>query len=255
MRRGPIFPFFGGKWRGARLYRQPERDHVIEPFAGSAGYSSFWEPKKVTLIEIDPVIAGVWKYLLRASSSEIMSLPVDIDHVDEVHACQEARWLIGFHLDVGRTKPAICRSGWGQAQKNWKGGTPVWSASTRLRIARQVEKIRDWRIIEGSYENAPDVDAHWFIDPPYQATGHAYSYADIDYAALGEWCLQRRGFVQVCEGDGADWLPFGPGPILTTTIRKKEFSTESLFEFESEHMDAQTIIKARRLYRDHQSEN
>lgn len=30
----------------------------------------------------------------------------------------------------------------------------------------------------------------------------------IDYKVLGEWVLSLPGQVIVCEGDGADWLPF-----------------------------------------------
>lgn len=76
----------------------------------------------------------------------------------------------------------------------------------------QVGKIRHWRIIEGSYESAPDVEATWFIDPPYEVAGNQYpcSAADIDFAALGAWCRARRGQVMVCENDGAQWLPFKP---------------------------------------------
>jgi site-specific DNA-adenine methylase len=54
----PFFLYYGGKWRLADRLGPPQRDHVIEPFAGSAGYSVFWEPKKVTLIERDPVVAA-----------------------------------------------------------------------------------------------------------------------------------------------------------------------------------------------------
>ena len=58
----PFFKYFGSKWKLARLYCRPRCEHVIEPFAGAAGYSVYWEPKKVTLIELNPVVHGVWKY-------------------------------------------------------------------------------------------------------------------------------------------------------------------------------------------------
>jgi hypothetical protein len=62
----------------------PQRTHVIEPFAGSAGYSCFWQPKKVTLIERDPLVVGIWKFLQRSSPTELMRLPSNISHVDEL---------------------------------------------------------------------------------------------------------------------------------------------------------------------------
>ncbi len=85
--------FYGGKWKLARYYGPPQYEHVIEPTAGFAGYSTYWEPKFVTLVERDPVIAGIWRYLIKATAKEILSLPVDIDFLDELPSsvCQEAR--------------------------------------------------------------------------------------------------------------------------------------------------------------------
>jgi hypothetical protein len=93
----PFFRYYGGKWRLAERLGPPQRDNVIEPFPGSAAYSCFWEPKKVTPIERDPVVAGVWKFLKRVSPAELKRLPSDISHVDELpsRVCQEAKWLIG----------------------------------------------------------------------------------------------------------------------------------------------------------------
>lgn len=73
-------------------------------------------------------------------------------------------------------------------------------------------KVKGWEIIEGDYHNAPDIEATWFIDPPYQRIAHGYrnTRAGIDFTELGEWCRSRRGQTIVCEEDSADWLPFTP---------------------------------------------
>jgi site-specific DNA-adenine methylase len=68
----PFFSYFGGKWKLAKQYLRPRCEHVIEPFAGAAGYSVYWEPKKVTLIEQNPVVCGVWEYLRRVSTRELV---------------------------------------------------------------------------------------------------------------------------------------------------------------------------------------
>jgi hypothetical protein len=86
---------------------------------------------------------------------------------------------------------------------------------TKARIAAQLPKIRHWQLIEGTYDQAPDVEATWFIDPPYEVAGnHQYGprcqAKDLDFSALGAWCQQRRGQVMVCENVGASWLPFRP---------------------------------------------
>jgi len=47
----PFFLYFGGKWKLARRLGAPRHPHVIEPFAGSCGYSVYWSPPQVTIIE------------------------------------------------------------------------------------------------------------------------------------------------------------------------------------------------------------
>ena len=101
----PFFSYYGGKWKLAKQYVRPRCEHVIEPFAGAAGYSVYWEPKKVTLIERNPKVYGVWKFLQRVSPAELMRLPSNIAHIDELpsRVCPEAKWLIGFWFDNGLT--------------------------------------------------------------------------------------------------------------------------------------------------------
>jgi len=67
----PFFTYYGGKHRLARRLGKPKCDRVIEPFAGSAGFSTYWEPPNVTLVELDPVVIGSWKYLQGASQRDI----------------------------------------------------------------------------------------------------------------------------------------------------------------------------------------
>lgn len=205
-----MFTFLGGKWSAAKHYGPPRRDLVIEPFAGSAGYSLYHEPRKVLLVERNPLIAGIWRYLIQVKPSEILALPDDFDHVDEIHAPQEARWLIGMWIGKGRSEPGLRRSVWGKQYAS-SPNCKVWGPAVRARLACQVERIRHWKIRENSYEDLKNPHAHWFIDPPYESTqGRAYRYDQIDYKMLGDWCRARRGFVQVCEAQSAIWLPFVP---------------------------------------------
>ena len=85
-----------------------------------------------------------------------------------------------------------------------------WTPALRERVALQVQVIRHWSVIEGDYTDAPDIEATWFIDPPYQGAGKHYVHGDskINYEALGRWCQERRGQPIVCEQEGATWLPF-----------------------------------------------
>jgi hypothetical protein len=224
----PFLNFYGGKWKLARRLGQPQHDHVIEAFAGSAGYSVYWCPPRVTLIEKDPTLVGIWQYLQRVSPQEVMAIPVEIDHVYELppSVCQEARDLIGFWLNRGMSQPAKQRSQWARSEAYRH---LFWGQQIRYRIASQLEKIRHWTIIHGDYTNAPDVTAHWHVDAPYQEAGEFYKHNDLDREALAEWCKRRRGFLQVCEANGADWMPFKPFTHVTTP-RKNRFSAEALFE-------------------------
>jgi hypothetical protein len=224
-----FFSYFGAKWGLAKRYGRPRCGHVIEPFAGAAGYSVYWEPKKVTLIEQNPVVYGVWDYLQRVSPAEVMRLPSNISHVDELpsRVCQEAKWLIGFWFDNGLTRPARSRSNWALTPRY---AARYWSESIKQRIASQVDRIRHWQIIEGGYEDAPDLKAHWHIDPPYDnSAGRAYAFKTIDRPSLAQWCLSRCGWRQVCENDGATWLPFKPFSILEG-YRGRGYSVEAVYE-------------------------
>jgi hypothetical protein len=224
--------YFGGKWLLARHYGPPQRDHVVECFGGFCGYSTYWEPPRVTLIEKDPTVIGVWRYLQRASREEILSIPTDINHVDELHGPQEQKSLVGFWHDTGMRVPAKQRNNWARTEPNRR--FRYWGPKIRRRIADQVDRIRHWTIIEGDYRDAPDVIGHWFIDPPYSGTGHLYRFNGIEYPALAEWCRQRRGYVQVCEAEGATWLPFKPFLLGNGySHRGRGFSAEALYEFET----------------------
>lgn len=206
----PFFPFYGSKWNIARHYPAPVGDVVVEPFAGGAGYSSFYGVRKAVLVDKDPIIAGLWRYLIKARADEILALP-DMpevgDHVDNYVIPQEAKWLIGFWLNRGSASPKKSRTAYSartdRAQLNWGG-------RAKERIASQLERIRDWTVVEGDYHRAPDTEATWFVDPPYGDKGRFYRVQFSDFSALGEWCRARRGLLIACEGEGADWLPFTP---------------------------------------------
>jgi hypothetical protein len=206
----PMFPFYGSKWNIARHYPPPTQSLIIEPFAGGAGYASFYDCPRVQLFDADPIIVGVWSYLMRATAVEILALP-DMpevgDHVDNYKIPQEAKWLIGFWLNRGSASPKKSRTAYSartdRAQLNW-------GARAKERIAGQLSKLAGWSVAPGPYDRAPTVDATWFVDPPYGEKGKFYRVGFSDYATLGEWCKTRTGQVIVCEGVGATWLPFQP---------------------------------------------
>ena len=209
---GPFWRYYGGKWRDAPHYPEPARGLIIEPFAGAAGYSLRYADRDVLLVDQSPIIAGIWRYLIDVPASDVLALP-DIPEggtVDDMDAPQAAKWLAGLWCNTATVAPCRRPSKWaafGEGAKNWGG----WNRRSRQRIASQVGTIRHWRVIHGSYDAAPDIDATWFVDPPYQGrAGRHYPEQPADFDALGEWCRARRGQAIVCEQDGATWLPFEP---------------------------------------------
>ena len=68
------------------------------------------------------------------------------------------------------------------------------------------------RVVLVEYTLAPDLEATYFIDPPYQRITHGYDSdrSGLDFGALAEWCLTRQGQIIVAEESGANWLPFRP---------------------------------------------
>lgn len=216
----PFFGFYGGKWRDTpRHYPPPAHETIVEPFAGSAGYAVRYADRKVVLCDIDPIITGVWDYLIGASSAEVLALPdLEPDQtVDDLEVCPQARWLIGFWLNRGVPAPRRSPSRW--MRDGVRPGS-FWGERVRVTIADQLEGIRHWQVFNCSYQDGPVThEATWFIDPPYQHAGRHYTFgsAGIDFPELADWCRTRPGQVIVCEADGADWLPFEPlGDIKTT---------------------------------------
>lgn len=201
----PFFAYYGGKYRIAPRYPTPRRRLLVEPFAGAAGYSTRHHRHDVRLYDVDPIVAGVWDYLIRVPASEMRSLPI-VEAIEDLpdDVPQEARWLIGFWLQPGRPSPRKRISVRAATRPN-----TTWGPAVQERLSSQVDLIRHWRVFEKSWEDVPGVDATYFIDPPYQAkAGRAYTHNAVDFEALGRWCRRLPGQVIVCEQEGATWLPF-----------------------------------------------
>lgn len=219
----PFFPFYGSKWNIARHYPAPEHVLVVEPFAGGAGYATFYDCPKVALYDADPILAGVWSYLIHATAAEITALPEmpEVgDHVDNYALPQEAKWLIGFWLNRGSAQPKKSRTAYSartdRAQLNW-------GARAKDRIVAQLPKLEGWTVTNASYDASPNMPATWFVDPPYGDKGKFYRFTFSDYDGLGAWCKTRHGLLIACEGPGATWLPFEPlGSFKSSLGRAQE---------------------------------
>lgn len=197
-----MFYYYGRKKQIAKYYPAPNFDRVIEPFAGAAAYSLHGENWKrdVLLVEKDPRVAAIWQWLIdEATPQQILSLP-------ELRVGQKSSEFL--HIIHAATKQAF-------KYKTIKV-TPVlernWEISKRV-MSSNLHKIKHWKISCADYSETPDVEATWFIDPPYKnqpGTGYHFSSELIDYDSLASWAMSRKGEVIFCEGQDGDYLPFVP---------------------------------------------
>jgi hypothetical protein len=178
----------------------------VEPFCGAAQYSLFgdnWK-KEVILYDKDPIIAGVWLYLIQANKHDILSLPDvtigdNLDNYKQLSA--DERSLMGFYINTASAMP-----------KKTVMKRSIWNRK-KIAIADNLYKVAHWSIACKDYRDIPyNTKCTWFIDPPYFDGGKYYrmNNSKINYWDLGEWCKSREGQVIVCENTKADWLPFKP---------------------------------------------
>lgn len=192
-----MFPYFGRKDRLARHFPEPAYPLIIEPFAGSMSWSFAHRPQGAMGFETDERVVGLW-YRICADPAGFAAMPPP-----EVGTITDDLFikLCSYSEHALTSGPMTVTS---RMVRDWTHVTERaarWALWARAKVGYRHE----------SYENAPDVEATWFIDPPYQhANRRGYRDKDLDYGALAEWVMTRRGQVIVCEQAGADWAPFQP---------------------------------------------
>lgn len=228
----PFFSYYGAKYTGAKHYGPPRTRIVIEPFAGSACYSTFWEARHVRLYDKSEDVCDLWDFLINCSCDDIEAIPDTFYHNDQfLNLPRHQRLLCAFWVSKGRAEPSQTLSPWYHQYKN-DSDCKVWGRAVKNRIISQKPKISKWSIENTSYEKIPLIDAHWHVDPPYRnVPGSRYPHSDIDYIHLADWVKGLPGDVDVCENEGASWLDFDSLYQSPTTRgkRSRKVSKEVLF--------------------------
>ena len=223
-----LFSRYGSQDRATSRLPPPEHETIVEALAGGAAYARRYPDRAVVLVDADPTVVEVWRYLISADPAEILALP-DLPSggsVDEMELpCDGARYLVGFWIRRGCERPRRTASRWAMSGQ-WP--RQFWGATVRARIAAAIPRIRHWQVMQGDFAAAPiEGPATWVVDPPWQGGGGAgrrYRFQVDDYGRLAEWVTSREGQVIVLEGEGADWLPFVPlqgASTSTLTGRRK----------------------------------
>lgn len=197
-----MFYYYGRKKQLAARYPGPLFETIVEPFAGAAAYSLRGErwKRQVHLIERDPRVADIWRWLIEdATPAKVTALP-DLrtgERSSEFLHIIHAATKMAFAYRTIKVTPVLERN---------------WEISKRV-MAESVHKVKHWTITQADYTAAPDIEATWFIDPPYRGepgAGYKYSSSLIDYEELAGWIRGRPGQVIACEGLNGDYLPFVP---------------------------------------------
>ncbi len=205
-----MFSYYGSKSKLARYYPLPKHELIIEPFAGAAWYSMLHFKNQVILNEINQTIYNLWKWLVSIATKETILKHVNFyagENIRTLDCSQEQRDLIGFYINRGSIAPKNIVQKWCCTNKfNPNFAESVFKSLKK--VADNLDNIRHWKILYGTYTQLPDIEATWFIDPPYQFGGEHYINHSINYSQLANWCLSRKGQIIICENSKATWLPF-----------------------------------------------
>jgi site-specific DNA-adenine methylase len=205
-----MWSYYGSKSKIVKKYPHPKFDTIIEPFAGSARYALLHWENDIILVDKYDAIVRLWKYLQLCSNNDILSLPKVSagDNLKDIETLSlEEKTLMGFLINPGSSTPknVVSRTfGNGKMEERVE--------RDKISIASNLHKIKHWKIIQGDYTCLENIEATWFIDPPYQFGGQWYktsvNNSHIDFSSLADWSRSRNGQVMVCENSKANWMDF-----------------------------------------------
>lgn len=203
-------------------------DLIIEPFCGAAWYSVNYAHKDVWVNDRYDVIYNIWNWLINKADKDFILDNLDYhigDDISELDVPDEFKDLLGFCINTGSSTPKNIVQKWVcQSKTDYN-----WASTTNFqlkRVANQLHRVKHWKCSDFDYRDIPNIEATWFIDPPYQHGGKYYKLNTIDYSDLREWCQSRKGQVIVCENTSADWLDFKP---LSKIKGQRKKTTEAIW--------------------------
>lgn len=207
-----MFNYYGSKSKIVHKYPKPKYNLIIEPFAGAAYYSVLHNTHQVHLNDKYKTIAGIWQFLIKDATTELILKYSKFyvgDNIQNLDIDKRHKDLIGFCIAHARSYPGYTVTEFTVGKKQF----PKYASITKFRlkdIANNLEKIRHWKVSSKGFHELPNIEATWFIDPPYQKGGQFYKHNKINYKILADWCKSRKGQVIVCENNSATWMDFKP---------------------------------------------
>jgi site-specific DNA-adenine methylase len=230
-----MFKWFGSKWMASRHYPRPRGESIIEPFAGSAGYSLRHSGKKVTVAESDHNLSRLWQWLIQSQEEEILSIPINNKEGADIllmPLSDGQKLLLKNWQRTNNVSECWTISPWGN-----KPGQ--WTENCRKRVANDIKYIKHWKVYDGDgfslleSELANDPLATWLIDPPYLYNYRYKNGSCFDYERLASAVKALKGQVIACEaicpktGRTPSYLPFSFFAETVTSRRAEGCNTHS----------------------------
>ncbi len=196
-------------------------NHLIEPFAGggivslTAAFEKLAE--SITMVEIDEEVAAVWEIILNGKNNwlaeKIFSFDLTIENVqleferpnklvDDLAFCTILKNRI-YHGGILAKGSGILKKG-----ENGKGIASRWYPKTLRDRILAIDFVKERiRFIKGDAfemleQNFDNLDAYFFIDPPYTVAGkRLYTHFNIDHEKLFEYTSLIQGHYMLTYDD------------------------------------------------------
>lgn len=233
----------------------------IEPFCGGAivGLSVAFEQlaQHVTLLEIDPQVAAVWRVILLGTPSEVQQL---VDRIEQFKMSREnVEGLLAQPTEglIDRAFVTIVRNrvqhggclaqgaGMLRSGEQGKGVASRWYPRTIARRIQDIQTVRDSisflqeNGVEYIVANANRADAVFFIDPPYWVAGpRLYDYSELDHHHLFD-------VVQSIRGDFL--MTYDNAPEIRRYAAEHGFATRLIPMQNKNHVTKQELLIGRNL--------
>ncbi len=269
------FRYPGGKtWlipTARKWFSSAKNDAVlIEPFAGggiislTAAAEQYFN--KVIMSELDEDVASVWQTIFSEKDyiwllEKILSFVLTPETIKdaELHAVDGIKEKAFSTIIRNRTNHGgILAKGSGRI-KNGEGGKGLasrWYPETLARRITEANKLRDkiQFFNEDAFEimkqNQNNIDAYFFIDPPYTVAGRRlYNLFDVNHKQIFEIVSKIKGHFLMTYDDSQEIralaeeynLPYTTIPMQTThLIKKEELLISDDFEWlDNKHIQSQ----------------
>jgi len=229
--KGPLFKWFGSKWRAAAKYPTvPEGMTIVEPFAGSAAFALRYSNHPVHIYDCNEALQLLWPWLIGpATHADVMAIPTDLkvgQDIRDLDLCPEQMILLKLWQRTGRY--ADSDAAW--KVSSWGGQPGQWTEACRARVAADVEKVKHWTFEPVDFTRV----GYYLIDPPYQFNAYDYG-TPINYERMVERIAEipAGSLVVACEaacrktGVVPDYLPFEHSH--TSVTARRTYGSELIF--------------------------